>query len=68
MYYQQVLCEQRFDWVQAHGTNIPQNAVVGGQTSDGEPLYIGRVYHEGSNTVGKVGLQQNKQEERFFLI
>lgn len=49
-----VLCEQRFQWVPAYGGQVPPNAVCGGQTSDGERLYIGRAYHEGSSTVGKV--------------
>lgn len=38
------------------GSNIPPEAVVGGQTSDGEPLYVGRVHHAGSHTIGKVML------------
>ncbi|KAG5894094.1 hypothetical protein JTB14_003950 [Gonioctena quinquepunctata] len=50
----QVLCEQRFDWVPSHGGHVPSEAVQGGRTAQGEPLYIGRVYHEGSQTVGKV--------------
>ncbi|VEN44524.1 unnamed protein product [Callosobruchus maculatus] len=50
----QVLCEQQFDWVPCSGGNIPPDAVEGGRTSDGEVLYIGRAYHEGSHTVGKV--------------
>lgn len=33
---------------------IPQNAVPGGETKDGEPLFIGRVNHESSLTPGKV--------------
>lgn len=49
-----ILCEQRFEWIPNCGGNIPYNAVVGGRTCDGESLYIGRVYHEGSHTVGKV--------------
>lgn len=48
------MCEQQFDWVPAQGGEIPPHAVVGGKTSDGEDLYIGRAYHEGSQTVGKV--------------
>ncbi|KAL1505519.1 hypothetical protein ABEB36_005067 [Hypothenemus hampei] len=50
----QVLCEQRFDWVPAHGGHIPESAVIGGKTSDGENLYIGRVHHDGAHTIGKV--------------
>ena len=26
----------------------------GGETEDGEPLFIGRVHHEGTVTIGKV--------------
>ncbi|CAH0559317.1 unnamed protein product [Brassicogethes aeneus] len=50
----QVLCEQRFKWVFTRGGEIPPGAVQGGHTSDGEPLYIGRVYYSESFTVGKV--------------
>ncbi|XP_018321824.1 uncharacterized protein LOC108734675 [Agrilus planipennis] len=50
----QVLCEQRFDWVPSGGGNIPFGAVEGGRTSDGELLYIGRVWHDGAHTVGKI--------------
>ena len=50
----QVLCEQRFDWVQARGGQVPPGAVEGGRTKDGESLYVGRVHHQGSHTVGKV--------------
>lgn len=48
------MCEQRFDWIQSGNGAIPSGAVEGGHTCDGEVLYIGRVYHEGSQTVGKV--------------
>lgn len=34
--------------------HVPPSAVPGGQTSDGETLYIGRAPYEGSITVGKV--------------
>ncbi|KAF5302480.1 hypothetical protein FQR65_LT08570 [Abscondita terminalis] len=50
----QLLCEQRFDWVPTSGNNLPFGAVEGGRTSDGEPLYVGRVWHDGAHTVGKV--------------
>lgn len=42
------------NWVPVSGTNIPPGAVPGGESEDGEPLYIGRVRHEGSITTGKV--------------
>lgn len=50
----EVLCDFGGTWTQCNGANIPSNAVTGGQSEDGEPLYIGRVLHEGSLTVGKV--------------
>ncbi|KYB24931.1 hypothetical protein TcasGA2_TC031451 [Tribolium castaneum] len=50
----QVLCKQYFEWVQSHAGHLPPGAVQGGHTSEGEPLYIGRAYHEGSQTIGKV--------------
>ncbi|XP_060524352.1 natterin-3-like [Cylas formicarius] len=50
----QVLCEQQFDWVPSRHGHVPPDAVIGGKTSSGENLYIGRVRHRGSHTVGKV--------------
>ncbi|XP_058465942.1 uncharacterized protein LOC131439207 [Malaya genurostris] len=50
----EVLCQKELVWDHATGGNIPPDAIVGGNTSDGEILYIGRAYHEGSQTVGKV--------------
>ncbi|XP_022919886.1 uncharacterized protein [Onthophagus taurus] len=59
VHHYQLLCEQRFEWVPCSGGDIPPNAVIGGRTSDGEHLYIGRVEHEGSNTIGKVHPSHN---------
>lgn len=50
----EVLCDCSGTWMRAAGGNIPPHAVAGGQTEDGEPLFVGRVAHEGSVTVGKV--------------
>jgi len=41
-------------WIDGEGANIPYNAVEGGRDPNGEPYYIGRVYHQGTVTVGKV--------------
>lgn len=41
-------------WVPTSGENIPPNAVPGGQTEEGETLFVGRVNHEGTVTIGKV--------------
>ncbi|XP_044268897.1 uncharacterized protein LOC123014086 [Tribolium madens] len=50
----EVLCDFPGNWVACSGANIPPNAVTAGQSEDGEPLYVGRVVHDGSLTVGKV--------------
>lgn len=41
-------------WRAAHSSEVPYGAIPGGNTSHGETLYIGRVFHCGSHTVGKV--------------
>ncbi|XP_014475327.1 PREDICTED: natterin-3-like [Dinoponera quadriceps] len=53
-YNYEVLCQSDFAWEFASNGQVPGDAVVAGQTSDGESLYIGRVFHNGSQTVGKV--------------
>ncbi|XP_028164303.1 uncharacterized protein LOC114355567 isoform X2 [Ostrinia furnacalis] len=50
----QVLVGGPNNWVPTNGSNIPPGAFPGGQTEDGETLFIGRVRHEGSVTTGKV--------------
>lgn len=50
----EVLCGCPSTWVSTSGDNIPPNAIPAGQTEDEEVLYIGRVNHEGTVTVGKV--------------
>ncbi|KAK9731957.1 Protein of unknown function (DUF3421) [Popillia japonica] len=50
----EVLCDFNGDWIDCSGGNIPPNALTAGQSEDGEPLYVGRVLHEGTMTVGKV--------------
>ncbi|XP_029035591.1 natterin-3-like [Osmia bicornis bicornis] len=50
----EVLCRSEFSWEVCSNGSVPSNAVVAGQTSGGEPLYVGRVFHDGSQTVGKV--------------
>lgn len=49
-----VLCFGNVSWIPSAGGTIPMNAVSGGVTRDGEALYVGRAYHEGSLTIGKV--------------
>lgn len=50
----EVLCDFNGQWLAASGGNIPPNAVTAGQSEDGEPLYVGRVVHDGYLVVGKV--------------
>ena len=50
----EVLCAGGGQWVPVRDGNIPANAVPGGETADGEPLFIGRATHDGTVTVGKV--------------
>ncbi|CAK1579469.1 unnamed protein product [Parnassius mnemosyne] len=45
---------ERIRWVETRDGSIPPNAIVGGSTSSGEPLYIGRAKEQGSLTPGKV--------------
>lgn len=50
----QVLLADNYHWDFCSEGSVPSGAVVAGHTSDGEPLYVGRVLHNGSQTVGKV--------------
>ncbi|XP_065088110.1 uncharacterized protein LOC135709652 [Ochlerotatus camptorhynchus] len=50
----EVLCRKKLIWDTVTGGNVPPDALNGGNTADGEPLYIGRVCHEGAQTIGKV--------------
>lgn len=52
--YWQVLVSQDIAWKYAHDGNIPPQAMVVGHTDSGENLYLGRAYHEGTITPGKV--------------
>ncbi|XP_045767902.1 annexin A7-like isoform X1 [Maniola jurtina] len=44
----------RVRWVENRDGVVPPNAIVGGNTAAGEPLYIGRAREQGSLTPGKV--------------
>ncbi|XP_071565120.1 uncharacterized protein [Temnothorax nylanderi] len=50
----EVLCQGEFAWEFCSNGEVPADAVIAGQTADGEPLYVGRVLHSGSQTLGKV--------------
>ncbi|XP_015113518.1 uncharacterized protein LOC107038774 isoform X1 [Diachasma alloeum] len=55
----EVLCGCNGRWVPIAGGQVPPNAVPGGETEEGEPLFIGRVNHEGTLTIGKVQASHN---------
>lgn len=50
----EVLCGCNPQWIPTSGNQIPPQAVPAGETAEGEPLFVGRVNHEGSVTTGKV--------------
>lgn len=41
-------------WVPSSGGEVPLGALQGGRQSDGQTLFIGRAYHNGSMVIGKV--------------
>lgn len=49
----EVLVGSPGSWIAVSGGDIPPTAQVGGESEDGEPLFIGRVQHEGTVTIGK---------------
>jgi len=49
-----VLCGSSPVWVDAKDGEIPAGAVAGGNSEDGETLYIGRVELNGAQALGKV--------------
>lgn len=67
-----MLVSQDIAWKYAHDGNIPPQAMVVGHTASGEKLYLGRAYHEGTITPGKVQLlrrsQVSKQNWILFLF
>ncbi|CRK93742.1 CLUMA_CG007270, isoform A [Clunio marinus] len=50
----EVLSGTGFTWVGSSNGHVPPGAVLAGNQSTGEPLYVGRAHHEGSLTVGKI--------------
>lgn len=50
----QVLVSRHVAWEFSSGGRVPPEAMVVGNTSNGEPLYMGRALHEGTQTPGKV--------------
>ncbi|KAJ3660877.1 hypothetical protein Zmor_005306 [Zophobas morio] len=50
----QLLCMNFFKWVPDHDGKVPEGAVEAGKNKDNSPLYVGRVFHEGSWIIGKI--------------
>lgn len=50
----EVLCGCNPQWIPVTGNAIPPQAVPAGESTEGEPLFVGRVHHEGTITTGKV--------------
>lgn len=50
----QVLCHANAMWQTASGGHVPEDAFSAGMTKEGEKLYVGRVFHDGTLTPGKV--------------
>ncbi|XP_054280246.1 calcium-binding protein P-like [Macrosteles quadrilineatus] len=50
----EVLISHQVAWVEDRDGRVPPEAVVVGQTVDGENLYMGRTMHDGTLTPGKI--------------
>lgn len=50
----QVLCHGIAMWQTARQGHVPAEALAAGMTKEGEKLYVGRVFHDGTLTPGKV--------------
>lgn len=48
------LCGNGFTWVGSSNGHVPTGAVLAGNTSSGEELFIGRAHHQGALTPGKI--------------
>lgn len=67
------LDQTQFDWVPESNGRLPPGAVQGGfSAKDNEALYIGRVFHEDTLTIGKIHcshnclyIPYNKEEVRY---
>jgi hypothetical protein len=45
---------RNFAWTSTSGSRIPPDALAAGETATKEKLYVGRVVHDGTLTIGKV--------------
>jgi len=53
-YSYEILCGGNVQWVHSGQGHVLPNAVPGGRTVSGETLYVGRAWHMGALTVGKI--------------
>lgn len=60
--FYQVLVGTNTQWVTSVDGVIPPNAIPGGNSEDGETLYIGRAQHEGTTPIGKVSYLSENQK------
>jgi len=58
-YEYQVLCGTGLNWVASSSGHVPPEAVVAGNQSDGEPLYVGRASIGGALMTGKIHPSHN---------
>nr|XP_022902381.1 uncharacterized protein LOC111415103 [Onthophagus taurus] len=49
-----ILYVKQYKWVPCADGEVPKGAIVGGEVSDDEKIYIERAEHEGVKVVGKV--------------
>jgi hypothetical protein len=56
-----------FAWQSGSGGHIPPDSVAVGETASGEKLYVGRVLHDVTLTLGKVRLSHNQHIPRFYV-
>jgi hypothetical protein len=47
-----------FAWTSTNGSRIPPDALAAGETATKEILYVGRVLHDGTLTIGKVRISR----------
>ena len=64
----QILMPADFKWIHASHGNVPEDAVAGGRTVDGEMLYVGRAYQNGIPCMGKVRREAMESFELLQII
>jgi hypothetical protein len=64
----QALVGTNFAWSSTTGSRIPTDALAAGQTATNEHLYVGRVLHDGTLTLGKVRLSHEPSCLKFLNL